>query len=157
MAEGVNLQAGQVIINYDFHWNPTRLIQRAGRVDRIEVKTEFITVHNFLLDPEMEEDLHLEYSVNNKINNIQKIVGRLQDSQEEDEQVNTADHYAIYNGDDSILDREEENPLEPSRFEKLLRDIQVKSPELWEDFKKNSRWNTKFRQGKIRWKITHCM
>ena len=75
LAEGVNLQAGQVIINYDFHWNPTRLIQRAGRVDRIGSKNEFVTVHNFLLDPRMEDDFHLEYSVDNKIDNIQKIIG----------------------------------------------------------------------------------
>ena len=136
LAEGVNLQAGEVIINYDFHWNPTRLIQRAGRIDRIGSKNEFITVHNFLLDPKMEEDLHLEYSVDNKIDNIQKIIGEDYKILKEDEQVNTADHYAIYRGDESILDREDENPLEPSKFEKLLRDIQVKKPELWEDFKK---------------------
>ena len=136
LAEGVNLQAGEVVINYDFHWNPTRLIQRAGRVDRIGSKNEFITVHNFLLDPEMEEDLRLEYSVDNKIDNIQKIIGEDYKILKEDEQVNTADHYAIYRGDESILDREDENPLEPSKFEKLLREIQVKKPELWEDFKK---------------------
>ena len=136
LAEGVNLQAGEVIINYDFHWNPTRLIQRAGRVDRIGSKNEFITVHNFLLDPKMEEDLHLEYSVDNKIDNIQKIIGEDYKILKDDEQVNTADHYAIYRGDESILDREDENPLEPSKFEKILREIQVKNPELWEDFKK---------------------
>jgi superfamily II DNA/RNA helicase/HKD family nuclease len=136
LAEGVNLQAGQVIINYDFHWNPTRLIQRAGRVDRIGSKNEFVTVHNFLLDPKMEDDFHLEYSVDNKIDNIQKIIGEDYKILKEDEQVNTADHYAIYKGEDSILDREEENPLEPSRFEKLLRDIQVNNPKLWEDFTK---------------------
>ena len=136
LSEGVNLQAGQVIINYDFHWNPTRLIQRAGRVDRIGSKNEFVTVHNFLLDPEMEEDLHLEYSVDNKIDNIQKIIGEDYKILKEDEQINTTDHYAIYSEDDSILDREEENPLEPSRFEKLLRDIQLNQPQLWEDFKK---------------------
>ena len=136
LAEGVNLQAGEVIINYDFHWNPTRLIQRAGRIDRIGSKNEFITVHNFLLDPKMEEDLHLEYSVDNKIDNIQKIIGEDYKILKDDEQVNTADHYAIYRGDESILDREDENPLEPSKFEKILREIQVKKPELWEDFKK---------------------
>ena len=136
LAEGVNLQAGEVVINYDFHWNPTRLIQRAGRIDRIGSKNEFITVHNFLLDPKMEEDLHLEYSVDNKIDNIQKIIGEDYKILKEDERVNTTDHYAIYRGDESILDREDENPLEPSKFEKILRDIQVKNPELWEDFKK---------------------
>jgi superfamily II DNA or RNA helicase len=136
LAEGVNLQAGQVIINYDFHWNPTRLIQRAGRVDRIGSKNEFVTVHNFLLDPEMEQDLHLEYSVDNKINNIQRIIGEDYKILKEDEQINTEDIYAIYRGEEGILDREEENPLEPSRFEKLLRDIQVNQPQLWEEFKK---------------------
>ena len=136
LAEGVNLQAGEGIINYDFHWNPTRLIQRAGRIDRIGSKNEFITVHNFLLDPKMEEDLHLEYSVDNKIDNIQKIIGEDYKILKKDEQVNTEAHYAIYRGDESILDREDENPLEPSKFEKILREIQVKKPELWEDFKK---------------------
>ena len=136
LAEGVNLQAGQVIINYDFHWNPTRLIQRAGRIDRIGSENEFITVHNFLLDPKMEEDLHLEYSVDNKIDNIQKIIGEDYKILKKDEQVNTSDHYAIYKGDESILDKEENNPLEPSKFEKLLRNIQINNPELWEEFKK---------------------
>jgi superfamily II DNA or RNA helicase len=136
LAEGVNLQAGQVIINYDFHWNPTRLIQRAGRVDRIGSKNEFVTVHNFLLDPEMEEDLHLEHSVDNKINNIQRIIGEDYKILKDDEQINTEDIYAIYNGDSTILDREEVNLLEPSKFEKLLRDIQVNQVQLWEDLRK---------------------
>lgn len=136
LSEGVNLQAGEVIINYDFHWNPTRLIQRAGRVDRIGSKNEFVMVHNFLLDPAMEEDLRLEYSVDHKIDNIQKIIGEDYKILKEDELVNTEDIYAIYKGDESILDREDDNPLEPSKFEKLLRDIQVNQPEFWEEFRK---------------------
>lgn len=136
LSEGVNLQAGEVIINYDFHWNPTKLIQRAGRVDRIGSKNEFVMVHNFLLDPAMEEDLRLEYSVDHKIDNIQKIIGEDYKILKEDESVNTEDQYAIYRGDESILDREEDNPLEPSKFEKLLRDIQVNDPKFWDEFRK---------------------
>lgn len=136
LSEGVNLHAGQIVINYDFHWNPTRLIQRAGRIDRIGSKNEFVTIHNFLLDPQMEEDLHLEYSVDNKINNIQKIIGEDYKILKEDEQINTEDIYAIYKGDESLLDREEDNPLEPSKFEKMLRNIQINDPSAWEEFKK---------------------
>jgi superfamily II DNA or RNA helicase len=135
LSEGVNLQAGQVIINYDFHWNPTRLIQRAGRVDRIGSKHEFVTVHNFLLDPQMEEDLHLEYSVDAKINYIQEVIGEDYKILKDDEQINTEDIYAIYKGDESLLDREEKNPLEPSKFEKILRDIQINNIEQWNEFK----------------------
>ena len=136
LAEGVNLQAGEVVINYDFHWNPTRLIQRAGRIDRIGSKNEFVTIHNFLLDPTMEEDFHLEALVKNKIDTIQQVIGEDYKILDHEEIINKKDTYAIYSGDGSILDREEENPLEPSKFEKILRDIQVNNPILWEDFKK---------------------
>ncbi len=135
LSEGVNLQAGQVIINYDFHWNPTRLIQRAGRVDRIGSKNEFVTVHNFLLDPEMKEHFSLEDQVDNKINSIQKIIGEDYQILKPGEPINTSDNYAIYKCDASILDREEENLLEPSKFEKILRDIQINKPEFWKEIK----------------------
>ena len=137
LSEGVNLQAGEVVINYDFHWNPTRLIQRSGRIDRIGSKNEFIIIHNFLLDPEMEVDLQLEKSVDSKINNIQQIIGEDYKILKEDEQINTADIYAIYNGDNTLFDREDENPLEPSKFEEMLRKIQINEPQSWEEFKNN--------------------
>ena len=136
LSEGVNLQAGEIVINYDFHWNPTRLIQRAGRVDRIGSKNDSIVIHNFLLDPEMERDLHLEYSVDSKINNIQRIIGEDYKILKEDEKINTADIYAIYKEDVSLLDRQDNNPLEPTKFEEILRKIQINEPEFWEEFKK---------------------
>ena len=107
LSEGVNLQAGQVIINYDFHWNPIRLIQRAGRVDRIGSKNEFITVHNFLPDPIIESDLGLQESVAFKINEIQRIIGEDYKILSEDEQINENDIYVIYDEDDSIFDKED--------------------------------------------------
>lgn len=132
LSEGVNLQAGQVVINYDFHWNPTKLIQRAGRVDRIGSNNEFVTVHNFLLDPEMKKDFGLEESVDTKIDNIQKKIGEDYPILKPDEPVNTNDIYAIYKGDGSVLDKEAENPLEPSRFEQMLVNVQKNSPQLWD-------------------------
>ena len=132
LSEGVNLQAGQVIINYDFHWNPTRLIQRAGRVDRIGSKNEFVSVHNFLLDEKMKADFKLESHVDSKIDNIQRIIGEDYKILKETEQINAEDLYAIYRGDVAIFDREEDNPLEPSKFERILQAIQIKNPEFWE-------------------------
>jgi len=139
LSEGVNLQAGEVIINYDFHWNPTRLIQRAGRIDRIGSKNDFVIVHNFLLDLEMEQDLKLEYTVDHKIDNIQKIIGEDYKILKENERINTKDIYAIYAGGEkgeAILGREEKNSLEPTKFENILRDIKENDQEFWEDLKK---------------------
>ena len=132
LSEGINLQAGEVIINYDFHWNPTRLIQRAGRVDRIGSKNEFITVHNFLLAEEMKVDFKLEDYVDAKIDNIHRIIGEDYKILKPEEQINPKDIYAIYKEDGSILDREERNPLEPSKFEKILQNIKINKPEFWE-------------------------
>lgn len=47
LAEGVNLHRANVIVNYDTPWNPTRLIQRLGRINRIGTKAQFIYNYNF--------------------------------------------------------------------------------------------------------------
>jgi len=47
LAEGVNLHRSNVIVNYDTPWNPTRLIQRLGRINRIGTKAQFIYNYNF--------------------------------------------------------------------------------------------------------------
>ena len=138
LSEGVNLHAGQVVINYDFHWNPVRLIQRAGRIDRLGSKNEFVTIHNFLPDPKIEDDLKLEEKVGNKINEIQRVIGEDYKILTHDEVVNTDDLYAIYHDDPNntdILDREDVNPLEPSENEKLLNEMMENNPEYWKKFK----------------------
>jgi superfamily II DNA or RNA helicase len=135
LSEGVNLQAGQVVINYDFHWNPVRLIQRAGRVDRIGSKHEVIHIFNFLPDPTIEHDLHLEGIVSSKIDEIQRVIGEDYKILKETENVNEEDIYAIYKNQESILDKQDkDNPLEPSEYEAIIADIQLKNPEFWERF-----------------------
>ncbi|GFP40401.1 C-terminal helicase domain-containing protein, partial [Candidatus Hakubella thermalkaliphila] len=47
LSEGMNLQSAQFVINYDLHWNPTRMIQRSGRIDRIGSPYPKIFVYNF--------------------------------------------------------------------------------------------------------------
>lgn len=47
LAEGINLHRANVIVNYDTPWNPTRLIQRLGRINRIGTKAQFIYNYNF--------------------------------------------------------------------------------------------------------------
>ncbi len=44
LSEGQNLQDCGILINYDLHWNPTRMVQRAGRIDRIGTSFETLWV-----------------------------------------------------------------------------------------------------------------
>ena len=77
----------------------------------------------------------METIVSGKIDEIQKVIGEDYKILKESETINDEDVYAIYKMDESILDKEE-NPLEPSRFEKIITDLQVNDPKFWEEFKK---------------------
>ena len=59
VSEGQNLQDCARVLNYDLHWNPVRLIQRFGRVDRIGTEHEFIHLHNMWPDTAVDADLSL--------------------------------------------------------------------------------------------------
>jgi len=75
LSEGQNLQTAKYLINYDLHWNPTRMIQRAGRIDRIGSPYKKIFVYNFFPEDELEELLKLVEILQNKIIGIDKSVG----------------------------------------------------------------------------------
>jgi superfamily II DNA/RNA helicase len=135
LSYGVDFQAGEVVINYDFHWNPIRLIQRAERVDKIGSRHEVIKIVNFLPDPIIENDL--EGIVSSKIDEIQRVIGKDYRILKETENINEEDVYAIYRNEESILDKEDENnTLEPPEFEKIITDLQLKDPKFWEHFLK---------------------
>ena len=91
LSEGVNLQDASLIINYDIHWNPVRLMQRIGRVDRrLDVEREktivaenpetkkargTIQVRNFLPPDELNKILSLYNRVQNRVLLISKTLG----------------------------------------------------------------------------------
>lgn len=106
LSEGVNLQSGRIVINYDFHWNPVRLIQRVGRVDRIGTDHEQIEVINFLPTTQSEKELGLKEKVAKKIELIKSIMGGDQLILEDTETFDPNSITGIYTGNDDILDVE---------------------------------------------------
>ncbi|MCX8028129.1 MAG: helicase-related protein [Thermodesulfovibrionales bacterium] len=75
LSEGMNLQRARYLINYDLHWNPTRMIQRAGRIDRIGSPYDEIFVYNFFPEEELEDLLRLVQILQSKIRDIDSSVG----------------------------------------------------------------------------------
>ncbi len=98
ISEGQNLQDCDYLINYDIHWNPVRIIQRFGRIDRIGSKNECIQLVNFWPDISLDEYINLKSRVETRM----KIVDM------------TA------TGDDNILSDEEKGDLE-YRKQQLMR------------------------------------
>lgn len=75
LSEGQNLQSAKYLINYDLHWNPTRMVQRSGRIDRIGSAYEKIYIYNFFPENELEELLKLINILQKKIRNINDSLG----------------------------------------------------------------------------------
>ncbi len=67
ISEGQNLQDCDYCINYDIHWNPVRIIQRFGRVDRIGSKNGYIQLVNFWPDLELDEYINLKARVETRM------------------------------------------------------------------------------------------
>lgn len=67
ISEGQNLQDCDWLINYDIHWNPVRIIQRFGRIDRIGSPNECIQLVNFWPNMELEEYINLEQRVSGRM------------------------------------------------------------------------------------------
>jgi len=75
LSEGQNLQDGEVMVNYDLHWNPVRMVQRAGRLDRLGSPHERIHIYNFFPEDELDQLLGLMEKLYDKLRDINRTVG----------------------------------------------------------------------------------
>jgi len=67
LSEGQNLQDCDYVVNYDIHWNPVRIIQRFGRIDRLGSQNEVIQLVNFWPNLELDEYINLEARVSGRM------------------------------------------------------------------------------------------
>ncbi len=72
LSEGQNLQDCGHLVNYDLHWNPTRMVQRAGRIDRIGTDFDTLYLYNMFPDEGLERLLGLVESLSRKIADIDR-------------------------------------------------------------------------------------
>ena len=90
LSEGVNLQDASIIINYDLPWNPMRIVQRVGRVNRIGSDNQ-VYVYNFFPDRDLEELLRLMEKLLGKIEDVKNLLAKEMQilSEEEDVTIDT--------------------------------------------------------------------
>ncbi len=75
LSEGLNLQDASVVISYDLPWNPVRLMQRVGRIDRLGATADTIELYHFLPAGELERLLRLMERLQDKVSTIQATLG----------------------------------------------------------------------------------
>lgn len=137
LAEGLNLQDGNIVINYDLHWNPVRLIQRLGRVDRIGSEHDAILALNFLPETELERNLGLHEVLHRRIQEIHDTIGEDAAILDDSEQINGEAMYAIYVEGDAgeaagAAQLDDEDVLDLNEAEELFRTLMKEEPEEFE-------------------------
>jgi SNF2 family DNA or RNA helicase len=133
LSEGQNLQDARIIINYDLHWNPVRMVQRIGRIDRIGSPHDTIEVYNFIPEDALENLLGLMKRLLDKLGQINRTVGL--DASVLGEAPNPMDFNTlkrIAQGEDAVLDElEQEGELSVGEF--LMEDLMAYLKELGEE------------------------
>lgn len=118
LSEGQNLQDADVQVNYDIHWNPVRLIQRFGRIDRIGSPNQTIQSVNFWPAKSFEEYLHLESRIQDRMSMMTLVGSETQELNDEFQR---------------MID---DNPLVDKNANRLLEELQhnsiseIESPQM---------------------------
>jgi superfamily II DNA or RNA helicase len=135
LSEGLNLQDCDKMINYDLHWNPVRLIQRFGRIDRIGSEHEKVYGFNFLPETGLDKNLGLKEKLHNRIQEIHETIGEDAKILDQTEELNEEAMYAIYDSKAeqlSLFEDEKEELLDLNEAEEILRQLRSENPVEYE-------------------------
>lgn len=162
LSEGVNLHRSNVVINYDIPWNPTRMMQRVGRINRVDTKFEKIFTFNFFPTKEANEQIKLKEAAEAKINAFLTLLGGDAALLTEGEPIGS---HELFNRlvSKQTLTGENENEISDLKYLQVIKNIRDKKPDLFQKIKmlpkkartikvsddKSNKLITYFRKGKI--------
>lgn len=113
LSEGQNLQDAHIVVNFDLPWAIIRLIQRAGRVDRIGQAAEEIEVYSFLPSEGVERLINLRSRVRQRLAENAEVVGTDERFFEDDEAQKLVD---LYNEKSGLLDGDADNEVDLASY-----------------------------------------
>jgi len=172
LAEGINLHRSNVVINYDLPWNPTKVLQRVGRVNRVGTSHPEIFIYNFFPTDESEQEINLEANIVAKIQAFHDTLGEDSKYITEREEVSThqlfGDNLVKKLGDKKTYESEDDDQSE-LEYLKVIRQIRDNNPILFERIKRlpkksrsavkkdcsNNELVTFFRKGQLKKFIHH--
>ncbi len=140
LAEGINLHRSNTVINYDLPWNPTRVLQRVGRVNRVGTKHKIINIFNFF--PTAQSDMHLglEANIKAKIQAFHDTLGEDAKYLTEEEEISGHELFgdSLYKrlSDKKTFQGEDEEGRSELEYLQLLRDMRDKDPSFFEKIKR---------------------
>lgn len=159
LSEGVNLHRANVVINYDIPWNPTKIMQRVGRVNRIGSPFDKIYIYNFFPTEKTDEEINLTQIARAKVESFLTLLGDDAAILTEGEPVSSHQLFDIINSERAVLGEDEEDGT--LRYLREIERIKEENPQLFERIKnlppkvrcavkdKEEKLLTFFRRGKL--------
>lgn len=150
LSEGVNLHRSNCVINYDIPWNPTRLMQRTGRINRVDTKHEKIYTYNFFPTQQSNDQIKLNEAAEAKIEAFIELLGADAKLLTEGEEIKSHDLWLKLTSKETITG-EDESEDSDLKYLHIIRDIRDNNPDLFETIKrlpKKARTARKYSDGK---------
>lgn len=135
LAEGINLHRSNIVINYDIPWNPTRLIQRVGRVNRVDTQFDKIYTYNFFPTDEGNDLIKLREAAEAKIHAFIQMLGADARLLTEGEEIVSHDLFAKWNSRSTITGEDEDEETE-LKFLTEIRTVRDEQPDLFQRIKR---------------------
>lgn len=135
LSEGVNLHRSNVVINYDIPWNPTRLIQRVGRVNRVDTKFDKIYTFNFFPTKKSNDLIKLREAAEAKIHAFIEMLGADAKLLTDGEEIKSQSLFSRLNSKETITGEtsDEESEL---KYLAEIREVRDKNGALFERIKR---------------------
>lgn len=133
LAEGVNLHRSNILINYDLPWNPTRMMQRSGRINRVGSEHERIYIFNFFPTSQADSQLSLKDRIIEKLQAFHDTLGEDFKYLSEEEDVSS---HKLYKDLTQSLDDEEEGANPELAYLTEIRKIRDTDINLFQRIKK---------------------
>ena len=133
LAEGINLHRANALINYDLPWNPTRIMQRVGRINRVGTEFDEIYVFNFFPTAQTTKHLPLKDRIIEKLQAFHDTLGDDFKYLSEEEEVSSQRLFDNINQD---LNEEEEGTNPELSYLAYIRQIRDNNEELFEKIKR---------------------
>jgi superfamily II DNA/RNA helicase len=133
LAEGINLHRANALINYDLPWNPTRIMQRVGRINRVGTEFEQIYVFNFFPTAQTSKHLPLKDRIIEKLQAFHDTLGEDYKYLSEEEEVSSQ---KLFNDLNMDLDADEESTNPELAYLSIIRQIRDNDEALFEKVKR---------------------
>lgn len=135
LSEGISLHRANIIVNYDLPWNPTRIMQRVGRINRVGTAFSDIYVYNFFPSDQVAEHMTLEENITSKIQAFHDTLGEDYKYLSENEEIG---NYGIFGerlykklNSKDVLEEEDFEEDSSLRYLKMIRDLRDENEELF--------------------------